>query len=457
MSSMHPAVYVVLRGLVLILVSVSAGLTSARAANAGTAANRCHFSIYKLADGRLLDIGAADGGDLRWRLSDGQTGQLAAANHWKSTGGWSTAPDGVTIDVPPCNSPDIIFHYKDTQPILGTRIPLASTESTFRSQGVELFGRLVLPQGAGAVPVVVEVHGAEHDAATDFDFSQRIFPAQGVGVYVFDKRGTGRSGGKYTQDFGLLANDVVAAVAEARRLAGTRLSIVGLQGASMGGWVAPLAATKTAVDFVIVDYGLVESPGEENRDQTVVELARKGYGSADLEAAAEVAEATNAVVASHFRAGFDELDAVRARYGSRPWFKSLKGQWTGDVASHSDWVVRLFGPQSDVGTPINYDAVEVLRRVKVPMLWVLAEDDTLAPSATTQQRLRELAATGQSITLLVYPHTDHGIREFVAASDGSRVMTRYADGYFRTTVDFVTRHHLPGSYGSAQFVLAPDR
>ena len=175
------------------------------------------------------------------------------------------------------------------------------------------------------------------------------------------------------------------------------------KGGSQGGRVAPLAATKAQVDFVIVDYGLPESVADESRDQTVLELARKGYAHADLEAAAEVADATSDVAASHLRTVFERLERVRAKYGSRPWFGELAGPFTGRMLGYPGWVIRLVGPMLDGGTPINYDAMTVLRRVKVPMLWVLAGDDTQAPSTTTQSRLRQLAADGYPVTAVFSP------------------------------------------------------
>jgi hypothetical protein len=91
------------------------------------------------------------------------------------------------------------------------------------------------------------------------------------------------------------------------------------------------------------------------------------------------------------------------------------------------------------------------------MLWVLAANDTFAPIVTTLQRLRELTDTGQAISVLMYPNTDHGIFEFVSAPDGSRTRTRNPDGYFRTTVDFALHGHLSGAYGDAQLIVSPGR
>jgi uncharacterized protein len=111
--------------------------------------------------------------------------------------------------------------------LLRQRIPFLVTETTFESHGVKLAGRLVLPPGSAPVPITVLVHGAEHDSARVNNFLQRLLPAQGIGTFVYDKRGTGGSGGEYSQDFSLLADDAVAAMREARRLAGARTGRIG--------------------------------------------------------------------------------------------------------------------------------------------------------------------------------------------------------------------------------------
>ncbi|MEP7061008.1 MAG: alpha/beta hydrolase [Betaproteobacteria bacterium] len=110
------------------------------------------------------------------------------------------------------------------------------------------------------MPIVVLVHGSEHDSARDFYSLQRQLPTEGIGVFVYDKRGTGASGGRYSQSNLLLANDAITAVREAKRLAGDRAGRIGYQAGSQGGWVAPLAATIEPVDFIIVGFGLAVSP-----------------------------------------------------------------------------------------------------------------------------------------------------------------------------------------------------
>jgi uncharacterized protein len=107
-----------------------------------------------------------------------------------------------------------------------------------------------MPKGLRPVPIVVLVHGSAQFSARDFYELQRSFPSEGIGVFVYDKLGTGASGGEYSHDYGLLAKDAVAALREAQRLAGSRAGRICYYGTSQGGWVAPLAATMAPVDFV---------------------------------------------------------------------------------------------------------------------------------------------------------------------------------------------------------------
>jgi pimeloyl-ACP methyl ester carboxylesterase len=93
-----------------------------------------------------------------------------------------------------------------------------------------------------------------------------------VTVFTYDKRGTGQSSGFYTQNFELLADDAATAMAHAQVLARGRVTRSGYWGQSQGGWVAPLAATRSKVDFVAVGFGLVASPIDEDRDQMLLEV-----------------------------------------------------------------------------------------------------------------------------------------------------------------------------------------
>src|SRR5262249_3427725 len=237
----------------------------------------------------------------------------------------------------------------------GQRIDFDVTETTFHSRDVDLAGRLLLPKGSDRVPIVVLMHGAERDSARDFNALQRLLPAEGVGAFVLDKRGTGASQGQYTQSFDVLADDAVAAMREARRIAGARAGRSGYQGPSQGGWVAPLAATRMPVDFVIVSFGLAVSVIDEDQQEIALEVRTKGHGPEVIAKALEVGAAAEAVIASAFTKGFERFDAVRAKYRNEPWYKDVHGNYTHFLLPYTEAELREKGQQYVFGTPWTYD------------------------------------------------------------------------------------------------------
>ncbi|HEX5489024.1 MAG TPA: alpha/beta hydrolase, partial [Rhodanobacteraceae bacterium] len=398
----------------------------------------CPVGIYQLDDGSKLDVGNSDGDHLRWRKEDGTTGLLTPqkTGEWISTLGWTGRPDGkrVTFD---CAKDTVNFAG-----VRGQQIPLEVTNVTFQGEGVPLAGRLVMPEGTARVPVVVLVHGSEHFSALEFYSLQRQLPAEGIGVFVYDKRGTGKSGGVYTQNYLLLANDAIAAMHEARRLAGARAGRMGYDGASQGGWVAPLAAKIEPVDFVVVRFGLAVSPLDEDREAIAFDLTSRGYGPDVVAKAMHIADAVAAIVASNFRNGYEQLAAVKAKYGKEPWFKYVHGDIAFYLLGTPEAKLREQGPVLLNGVPANYDPMPVLRNLDTPQLWILAAEDHDAPSAETERRLRALQATGKPITVAMFPRTEHGIYEFETRADGTRVDTRNAEGYFAMMRDYILHGRL---------------
>jgi pimeloyl-ACP methyl ester carboxylesterase len=92
-------------------------------------------------------------------------------------------------------------------------LPLSEQDFSFESNGVTLAGRLIIPPSreGDAQPLAVFVHGSENTVTVGHSRYPWILAAQGVSVFVYDKRGTGQSEGTYTQDFQILADDAAAA------------------------------------------------------------------------------------------------------------------------------------------------------------------------------------------------------------------------------------------------------
>jgi uncharacterized protein len=410
----------------------------------------CQIGTYRFSDGEIVDIARSEGDTFRWRKFDGTTGVLhkKGDGSWTSTLGWTDHPDGHTASFTHCATGEIEFDGKKAD-----RIPFETTDTMFEGHGgIKLAGRLVLPKTNDPVPIVVLVHGAERDSARDSYALQRLLPAENVGAFVYDKRGTGGSAGKYTQDFDTLADDAVAAMREAKRIAGERCATVGYQGGSQGGWVAPIAATRAPVDFVIVSFGLAVSVIDEDQEEVALEMRLKGHNQEEISKALEVASAAEAVFESGFTEGFERFDAVRAKYRNEPWYKDLHGNYTHFILPYTAAEAREKFKDSLPGTPFRYDPMPTLRAVKTPQLWILGEDDLEAPSAETSRRIKTLIVEGKPITLALFPHAEHGMTEYEVASNGERVSTRYAPGYFAMMRDFARNGQVSGTYGSSLVV-----
>ena len=408
----------------------------------------CHVGLYAMPDGTSLDVAASSGAQWRWRRPDGTSGAfaLAGAQAGVSRLGWTDRPDGHVVKLADCAS--VSFDGA-----VGHRVPLVVRDVRFPSDGVELAGRLVLPPGSARVPVVVLLQGSEHDSALNFDSLQRRLPSQGVGAFVYDKRGTGASGGQYTQDFDQLARDAVAALQQARQLGGDRVGRIGFEGPSQGGWVAPIAATHADVDFVIVAFGLAVSVIEEDREAVARNMADHHHSAGDTAKAMALVDAADAVALHPTLETYDRFAAVRDPWRNEPWFKDVRGDFAWAILPVKREEVLALAKQMDWHTPFLFDPLETLARVKSPQLWVLAEDDLDAPSAETARRLAQLRLAGHPIATAVWAHTEHGIYEYETTADGERTSLRQPEGYLRLLADFARATALKPPYGSAALAL----
>jgi pimeloyl-ACP methyl ester carboxylesterase len=392
----------------------------------------CAPGTYAAPDGDfvvLVKSPAVAAPGLRYMFRDGRRG--------------ATTDAGVSLT---CGNGDVAIGGKRWTPIA-----FRETPATFDSVGTKMTGVLIEPPGNDAKrPLVVMVHGSERTSPIGGIYGYAM-AAQGISVFVYDKRGTGGSEGEYTQNFELLAEDAASALGQARGMAAGRYGRAGFFGGSQGGWVAPLAATRTNADFVAIGFGLVASPIEEDREQMVSEVRAAGLGR-DAEAlVGRLSDATGKLLLSGFAEGYTELDAVRAEMAGQPWAAKIAGEHSGAIARMSNDALRRVGRARFDNLELiwNYDALAALKKLDAPLLWVLAGEDREAPIETTRGALLGLAKAGKPVDVYLFPQTDHGMWEFTTDANGERQITRITDGYLKLLADWIKRD-VPGAYGRAE-------
>ncbi|MEO1224639.1 MAG: CocE/NonD family hydrolase [Pseudomonadota bacterium] len=425
---------ITLLGVVLVLAACN------RSEPRNTAFDAYH-GAYAFGDGDVVVFTQSGNDCLRYVHFDGRAGRVCAdedlapstfvgANYLDGDG-----PDAVTVTFSDPRGASVEFSREDGQSQSAERVPVTAIDAEFTSQGTQLVGRLLIPPGDDPVPLVVFAHGSSQRAAIPGYREQHFLAANNIATFVFDKRGTGLSGGDYTQDFDLLATDVAAGVGEAQSLLGDRLGRTGLMGFSQGGWVAPLAATETPVDFLIVAYGLAVSPAEEERSEIMQQMRRAGHDDATVAAAGALADAAITLADSDFAVGQEEFAGLKAQAAADGWLSDIaEDNLTAALGQNPVWMVNLVWPLFDVDTPWRHEPVPIIQSLDIPQLWVLGGGDTEAPSEQTVAILSALQRdTNRGIVTAVFPTADHGMIE----SDGPDAGNRIVDGYYLLVIDFI--------------------
>lgn len=144
---------------------------------------------------------------------------------------------------------------------------------TFQNGDVTLAGTLDLPAGKGPFPAIVTTHGSPPLTRNDWYtlMVSNFFVQHGYAVLRYDKRGAGESTGEYpevgtenSEALNNLADDALAGVQFLKDHELIDPNMIGVEGFSQGGWIAPLAASKSSdVAFAISVSGPTASVGQE--------------------------------------------------------------------------------------------------------------------------------------------------------------------------------------------------
>jgi pimeloyl-ACP methyl ester carboxylesterase len=226
-----------------------------------------------------------------------------------------------------------------------------------------------------------------------------------------------------------------------------RIKRKGFWGASQGGWVAPLAATLTPVDFVVVSFGLIASPIEEDLDQMLLEAQQQQLDASQLKQIRRLSKMTAKILVSNFNTGFVELEKLRTELKAQSWSGKINGEYSGAMLRMGDKELRRIGRAyfDNLELIWNYESIPALKKLQVPILWIVAEKDREAPIQRTLQALNLLKKSNSALSAYIFPDTDHGMYEYNELPDGSRNNTRVTNGYFRLITEWIHEKEQPYS------------
>lgn len=167
-------------------------------------------------------------------------------------------------------------------------------------------------------------------------------------------------------------------------------------------------------------------------------MREAGFSDEEVAKARQLSDVTARLAVSGYKDGLDDLDRLRDLYREQPWYKVVKGGFSGVLLGMSSEELRTKGiPMFDrLDIDWSIKPMAVLRQVEAPQLWALAGADREAPIATTLSRLETSRAEGKSITIRVFPETDHGMWEFAQANDGTRTYTHVTAGFYDLMADW---------------------
>jgi uncharacterized protein len=274
---------------------------------------------------------------------------------------------------------------------------------TFSNGRVKLAGTLYMPVHGDRVPAVVVFWGAQAPTR-EFAMYQQLatgLPAIGVAVLVFDRRGSGESGGSNDHStFEDLAGDGIAALHALQHTARIDPKRIGFWGLSQGGWLAVLAASETPdAAFAISCSAPLVTPTDQMTFAVENLFGVRGYGAEALRQALALRQ-----MQADYNAGHGSYDAIvdaTRKASSKPWYDDAFLRTVDEVPKTT--------PDTAWLRVMQYDPIKPLEAVHVPLLIFYGGADPWVPVAASIERLKPIAARKPNISYYVIANADHAL------------------------------------------------
>jgi pimeloyl-ACP methyl ester carboxylesterase len=275
---------------------------------------------------------------------------------------------------------------------------LKKEEREFQNGDIKLFGTLFIPSGSKPVPAIIAFHSAS-SATRDLPLYRHLtdlMPALGYAVFIFDRRGSGKSTGvRSGTDFNTLADDGLAAL---RMLAADKridANKIGFWGLSQGGWLSMLAASHSPqVAFAISISAPLTTPDVQMNFAVSNILRVKGFSDEDIRTAIQ----TRTYVDEFMRGRKDRptVEQMLTLAGKKPWFKYSYISPMLEDPAHAQWAKE-----------IKLDPMITLDKVSCPILLLYGADDPWVPVKISAELARKRTDRKKNLTYAVIAGANH--------------------------------------------------
>ena len=268
-----------------------------------------------------------------------------------------------------------------------------------------LAATLIMPAAKGKHPVTIFVPGSgalSRDESAPFrEFD--TFIKNGVGLLIYDKRGTGLSSGDWQrQSFDELASDVLAAVALLKRRKDVDTRRIGAWGFSQGGSIAPLAASRSKdIAFLIIASGGGVTPPQAEINEQVARMRAQKLSQAEIDEAIAFMKLQFDLVRNPAR--WEEFQAAAQKVKDKKWYRYT---WGGLPKDHWQW--NWWKPV------VDFDPAIPFSRIKIPVLLMFGALDQYTPSETVPQFVETISTAlakggNRDVTSRIFPNADHDL------------------------------------------------
>jgi dipeptidyl aminopeptidase/acylaminoacyl peptidase len=283
-----------------------------------------------------------------------------------------------TFTTPPEIRVGRIGHWRDlTHVNAGLTAPFEARSLTWRNEGFDVQGWLLLPQHAsGKIPMVTVVHGGPAAASRPTFAGPGLRAAlirRGWAVFYPNPRGSFGQGERFAaanvRDFGYGdLRDVLTGIDAAERAAPIDEGRLGLTGGSYGGFMSMWAVTQT-----------------------------------------------------------DRFKAAVAAAGISNW-QSYYGENGIDA-----WMLPYFGASAydDPAVYARTSAINYIKNVHTPTFAYVGERDIECPAPQTQEFWHALKAQSVPTAIMIYPGEGHGLRDPKNAQDALERSLAWFDKYLK--------------------------